>query len=118
EIAAATGKAVPETARVFLDVGERLGIDDLADRSAAIASTDQYDRLAIARVLDQLAALQSAFTRAAIAAGGWESWSSSEGDRIARARRALDAAAGESVLTLSRLLVAAAALNDLATGTG
>jgi glutamate dehydrogenase len=118
EIAAATGKAVPETARVFLDVGERLGIDDLADRSAAIASTDQYDRLAIARVLDQLAAVQSAFTRAAIAAGGWESWSSSEGDRIARARRALDAAAGESVLTLSRLLVAAAALNDLATGTG
>jgi glutamate dehydrogenase len=104
------------TARVFFLAGERLGIDDLVRRGAAIATTDRYDRLAIAQALDQLAAAQAAVARAAIRAGDWEAWSSNQGDRIARVGQTLDEAAGESPLTLSRLLVAAGALSELAAG--
>jgi glutamate dehydrogenase len=118
EIAREMGKPVPETARIFFEIGERLGIDDLARRGVAIATADQYDRLAIAQVLDRLAAAQAAFTREAVRAGDWKAWSSSQGEQIARIRQTLDEAAGESALTLSRLLVAAAALDDLAAGAG
>ena len=116
EIADALGETVPRTARVFFAAGERLGIDDLARRGAAIATTDRYDRLAIAQALDRLAAAQTTFARAAIRAGDWEAWSSNQGDRIARVRQTLDEAAGESALTLARLLVAAGALGELAAG--
>ena len=116
EIAEALGEAVPKTARVFFMAGERLGIDDLARRGATIATADRYDRLAIAQALDRLAAAQAAFARAAIRAGDWKAWSSNRGDRIARVRQTLDEAAGESALTLSRLLVAVGALGELAAG--
>jgi glutamate dehydrogenase len=114
EIAHATGEPVPETARIFFEIGERLGIEDLARRGAAIATADQYDRRAIAQVLDQLAAVQAAFTREAIGAGGAQAWFASRCDRLARARQMADDMAGEGGLSLSRLMVAAAAFNDLA----
>jgi glutamate dehydrogenase len=116
EIAEALGAAVPRTAHVFFAAGERLGIDDLARRGAAIATADRYDRLAIAQVLDRLAGAQAAFTRAAIAARDWKAWSSSQADRIARVRQVLDEATGGSALTLSRLMAAAGALAELAAG--
>ncbi len=87
EIAHAMGTPVPEAARIFFEIGERLGIDDLARRGAAIATADHYDRLAIAQALDQLAAAQAAFTREAIRAGGWEAGPASQGDRLARVAR-------------------------------
>jgi glutamate dehydrogenase len=116
EIAQATGKPVEETARLFFEIGERLDIDDLAREGAAIATNDPYDRRAIAKVLDRLAEVQAAFTREAIAAGDWKAWASSQGDRIARVRQTLDEAAGAGALTVSRLMVAAGALDDLAAG--
>jgi glutamate dehydrogenase len=116
DIAEAMGYPVPETARMFLDIGERLRIDDLAARGAAIATTDPYDRLAIAQALAQLAAAQAVFTREAIGAGGSEAWLAGQGKRLDAVQRRLADAAGESALTLSRLLVAAGALGDLAAG--
>jgi glutamate dehydrogenase len=116
DIAQAMGTPVPETARIFLEIGERLGIDDLAGRGAAIATTDPYDRLAIAQALAQLAAAQAVFTREAIRAGGSEAWLGSGRERLAGVQRRLADAAGESTLTLSRLLVAAGALDELAAG--
>jgi glutamate dehydrogenase len=116
DIAQAMGYPVTETARIFLEVGERLGIDDLAGRGAAIATTDPYDRLAIAQALAQLAAAQAVFTREAIAAGGSEAWLASRSEQLAGVQRRLADAAGDSTLTLSRLLVAAGALDELAAG--
>jgi glutamate dehydrogenase len=116
DIAQAMGHPVPETARIFLDIGERLRIDDLAGRGAAIATTDPYDRLAIAQALARLAAAQAVFTREAIRDGGSEGWLGSRGEQLAGIQQRLADAAGESTLTLSRLLVAVAALGDLAAG--
>jgi glutamate dehydrogenase len=114
EIAEATGRSMPDAARVFFGIGERLGIDDLAERGAAIATSDRHERRAIARILDRLAATEAAFTREAIMAGGCEAWFASQGDRLSRARRLLADAAGESSLTLSHLVVAADALDAAA----
>jgi glutamate dehydrogenase len=116
EIALAAGRTVPETARIFFGIGERLRIDDLAGRGAAIATADRYDRLAIDQALGQIAAAQAAFSREAIRAGGCEAWFAEQSHRLDGARQMLDEVAGESGLTVSRLTVAAGLFSELATG--
>jgi glutamate dehydrogenase len=114
DIAQETGADVQEAARIFLEIGAYLRIDDLAGRGAAIATADHYDRLAIAKALSQLAAAHAAFTREAIRAGGSEAWLVGRGDRLTRAQRLLTDAAGEGAITVSRLSVAAGVLRELA----
>ena len=114
DIALAMVRPVPEAARIHFEVGERLRIDDLAARGAAIPTVDQYDRLAIAHALAQLAAAHASFTRGAIGAGGTGAWYAGRSERLARAERAVAGAAGEGNLTPSRLSVAAGALSELA----
>jgi glutamate dehydrogenase len=116
EIAQETGVAVAEAARIFLEIGAHLRIDDLAGRGAAIAAADRYDRLAVTQALAQLAAAKAAFTREAVRAGGSERWLAGQGDRLIRAQRMLSDAAGDGSMTLSRLLVAAAALREVPGG--
>jgi glutamate dehydrogenase len=116
EIAEETGAGVRETARISLEIGQRLKIDELAARGAAIATADRYDRLAIAKALGQLAAAQAVFTREAIRAGGSEAWYAAQGERLGRVERILAEVAGPGTLSLSRLAVAAATLGDLAVG--
>ena len=115
EIAQSTGQPVPAAARMFLEIGEHLRIPDLGAKGAAIASSDQYDRLAIAQAIGQLAAAQATFTRSAIAAGGMEVWRAAQGERLDRLQSTLeDVAGGEGTLTVSRLVVAAGQLSELA----
>ncbi len=99
---------------MFLEIGERLRIDDLARRGAAIATADQYDRLAIAQALSQAAAAQAAFSREALRAGGCDAWVETQGDRLERVQATLHEVAGEGTLTVSRLAVAAGLLSELA----
>jgi glutamate dehydrogenase len=116
DIAAETGADALDAARIFLEIGQRLHIDDLAARGAAIASADRYDRLAIAKALDRLAQARSSFTRDAIRAGGSEAWIARQGERLARAERTVAETAGPGALSLARLAVAAATLGDVAAG--
>ncbi|HJU31952.1 MAG TPA: NAD-glutamate dehydrogenase domain-containing protein, partial [Hyphomicrobiaceae bacterium] len=121
KIAEASGTSVVEAARVFLAIGERLRIDDLAARAATIATPDYYDRVAVAQALGSLSAAQAAFTRAAIAGpgnGSVEGWAARQGDRLARVVSMLQEITSEAnPLTVSRLLVAAGQLDDLAGAT-
>ena len=110
---------MPDAARTYLAIGDQLRIADLAAKAGAIATPDYYDRLAVAQALSQLAAAQAAFTRDAIRArdaGGLEAWLARQGDRLGRVRAMLEEIAGEGTLTVSRLLVAAGQLGDLADG--
>jgi glutamate dehydrogenase len=118
EIAAAAGKPVADAARIYLEIGEQLHIADLAAKGAEIASADQYDRLAIAQALSQLAWARASFARAAIKAGGVEAWRGVLGERLARLQPALDEAAMQGALRLSRLLVVAGQLSELASAPG
>ncbi len=113
-IALATGRPVPEAGRIHFEIGERLRIDELTVRGAAIPSADQYDRLAIAHALAQLEAAHAAFTREAVRIGGTEAWYASQGDRLDRAERTLAEVTAQGMLTVSRLSVAAGVLDELA----
>jgi glutamate dehydrogenase len=117
EIAEKTHTAVPQAASVYLAIGEHLHIADLAAKASAIATPDYYDRLAVAQALTQLDDAQAAFTREALRGGadGIEAWLAGQGDRLARVKSTLEEIAGDQTCTVSRLLVAAGQLNDLAT---
>ena len=118
EIAETTRTPVPDAARAYLAIGEHLHIADLAAKANAIPTPDYYDRLAVAQALGQLEAAQAAFTREALraGAGGVEAWLAGQGDRFGRVRSTLEEIAGDKACTVSRLLVAAGQLNDLAAG--
>jgi glutamate dehydrogenase len=116
-VAHATHSTVPEAARVFLLLGDRLRIGELASRASKIVTPDYYDRLAVAQALNQLGKSQAELARAAIRAGGAaaiEAWLERQGPRLARVIANLEAIANEGTLTLSRLLVAAGQLQDVA----
>jgi glutamate dehydrogenase len=113
-IALATGKSVPDTARAFLDIGERLRIADLIAKADAIRTSDQYDGLAIAQAAGRLRAAQDAFTRTALAAGDVEAWSARHRNRLEQVQATLDDIGSTASLTVSRLLVAAGQLSELA----
>ena len=100
----------------YLAIGEHLYIADLAAKASAIATPDYYDRLAVAQALTQLDDAQAAFTREALRGGadGIEAWLAGQGDRLARVKSTLEEIAGDKTCTVSRLLVAAGQLNDLA----
>jgi glutamate dehydrogenase len=117
EIAGASGSSVPEAARVYLALGDRLRIAELSAKAAKIVTPDYYDRLATGQALSQLEAAQGALALAAIRAGGsaaLEGWLAAQGSRLARVMATLDEICGEANLTLSRLLVAAGQLQEVA----
>ena len=117
EVAHATNRGVPEAAGVFLLLGDRLRIADLTAKAARIATPDYYDRLAVAQALNQLGTSQADLARAAIRSGGAQAiavWLERQGPRLARAITTLEQICGEDELTLSRLLVAAGQLQDVA----
>jgi glutamate dehydrogenase len=117
EIAAETGSPVAAAAQAYLSVGEDLGISDLAARAAALVTPDYYDRLAVAQALAQMSAAQATFARDALRSGDADAplaWAERQGTRLARIRSMLAAIAGDQSLTVSRLLVAAGQLGDLA----
>jgi glutamate dehydrogenase len=116
EIAAETTTAVADAARVYLAIGEQLRMSDLVTKAGAIATPDYYDRVAVAQALNQLASAQAAFTRDAIRSGdadAAQAWAERQGARLGRVKAMLEEIAGDSTLTVSRLLVAAGQLGDL-----
>jgi len=116
-IAEETGTSPSETARAYLAIGEHLRIADLAAKAGSMATPDYYDRLAVAQALSQLAGAQAALTREAIRAGATlcvEDWLARQDARFGRVQGTLEEIAGDGALTVSRLLVAAGQLGDLA----
>jgi glutamate dehydrogenase len=117
EVAQASNSSVPEAARIFLLLGDRLQIAELTGKAGKIVTSDYYDRLAVAQALNQLGKSQGDLARAAIRAqgvAGIEAWLESQGPRLARVIATLEQISKEETLTLSRLLVAAGQLQDVA----
>ncbi len=117
EVAHASNSPVPEAAGIFLALGDRLHIADLTAKAGKILTPDYYDRLAVAQALNQLGKSQADLARAAIGAqdaAGIEAWLAQQGPRLARVIATLEQISNEETLTLSRLLVAAGQLQDVA----
>jgi glutamate dehydrogenase len=117
EVAEASNSPLAEAARVFLLLGDRLQIAELTAKAGQILTPDYYDRLAVAQALNQLGRSQAELARAALRARGAapiEAWLESQGPRLARVVAMLEQISKEGTLTLSRLLVAAGQLQDVA----
>lgn len=92
-----------------------LRLDDLRRKSAAMALRDYYDRLAVRGALGALETASRTIAAAALAARRTVAeWLAAEAGRLQRAKAALDDIAGAGELTVSRLVVAAAQVRDLA----
>ena len=114
EIAQATGQPASAAADIFLDIGEHLRIPDLTAKGAAIATPDHYDRLAIAQAPASSQRRRRPSPAPRSPSAEREAWLAAQGERLARVQPTLDEIAGEGTLTVSRLLVAAGQLSELA----
>jgi glutamate dehydrogenase len=117
-VAQRTGRPVTETARTHFAVGDIFQLGALSGAARDIAVSEYFDRLALDRSIDALAAAHRKLTAEVAAQGqpGPEAvvaWSRTRGVEIGRIRAAVDTIVA-SGLTLSKLTVAASLLGDLA----
>jgi glutamate dehydrogenase len=116
QISEVTGTPVADVAGFYLAIGDHLRLADLAAKADTIPTPDYYDRLAVTQARAQLESALSVFTRDAIGDGAddVQDWLAEQGDRLVRVRATLQEIATEGALTVSRLLVAAGQLADVA----
>ena len=92
-----------------------LRVDDLEAKLATLRRADYFDRLAARGALGDLDTAGRAMAAAVLAEGlDVEAWLAREAPRLARAKASLDEIAGSGELSVSRLVVAAAQVRDLA----
>lgn len=119
-VAHRTGRPVSEIAATHFAVGDIFQLGALSGAARDIAVSDYFDRLALDRTIDAIAAAHRKLTAEVAAQGkpGPEavaSWSKARGVEIGRIRAAVDSIVA-SGLTLSKLTVAASLLGDLTKG--
>jgi glutamate dehydrogenase len=117
-VAQRTGQPVGETARTHFAVGDIFQLGTLSGTARDIPVSDYFDRLALDRTIDAIAAAHRKLTTEVAGQGqpGPEAvaaWSKARGVEIGRIRAAVDNIVA-SGLTLSKLTVAASLLGDLA----
>ncbi|MFD2249611.1 glutamate dehydrogenase [Pseudochelatococcus lubricantis] len=119
--AARAGHPVEEVARVHLALADVFAFNELAQAGRDISLPDYYDRLALERAVTALADAHVRLTSEIVADGegaGDEAvaqWQQRRAGDVARIRDAVDNIRA-SGLTLSRLIVAASLVGDLARG--
>jgi glutamate dehydrogenase len=117
-VAQRTGRPVRETARTHFAIGDIFQLGALSGAARDIPVSDYFDRLALDRTIDAIAAAHRKLT-AEVAGQGQPgpdavgAWSKARGVEIGRIRAAVDNIVA-SGLTLSKLTVAASLLGDLA----
>lgn len=117
DIAQATNSELAAAASALFAAESFLRLDELEARAATMRLGDYYDRLAVAGAIGGLEAASRALASAALARGEtFSAWLARDGKRLDRAKAALDEIAAVGELTVSRLVVAAAQVRDLAAG--
>ncbi|HEX2728064.1 MAG TPA: NAD-glutamate dehydrogenase, partial [Beijerinckiaceae bacterium] len=119
-VAQRTGHPVIEIAATHFAVDDLFQLGALSGAARHIPVTDYFDRLALDRAIDALAAAHRKLTAEVVAAGppGPEAvaaWRNTRAAEIDRLRAAVDNIVSTG-LTLSKLMVAASLLDDLAKG--
>jgi glutamate dehydrogenase len=117
-VAERAGRGMAEIAAIYFAVGELFRLGAIARAASEVAASDYYDRLALDRAVDAISLGHRRLT-AQVAAGAGSgaaavaAWSQARGPEIARIRGAVEGIVA-SGLTLSKLIVAASLLGDLA----
>jgi glutamate dehydrogenase len=117
-MASRTGQAATEVAAIHFAVEETFRLRAILDAARGIAVTDHFDRLALHRAIDEIADAHRRLTAQAVATGGTgpaaiDTWCASRAGPVKRIRETVESIVGPG-LTLSKLMVAAGLLADLA----
>jgi glutamate dehydrogenase len=118
-LAATTGRPVTDVASIAFAATEHLRIDEIRARALALKISDHYDRLAIDSALSSFEAAAHGLTKECLQAQpqagvNFASWAKSQGPRLARLSAIVDEIAGSGEISVSRLTVAAARLQEAA----
>jgi glutamate dehydrogenase len=113
-----TGRGVLDIARTHFAIEAVFQLGTLIGAAREITVSDYFDRLALDRAIDGIAAAHRNLTAEAVGQGASgtaavEAWSASRGGDVTRIRGAVDGIMA-SGLTLSKVTVAASLLGDLA----
>ncbi len=116
--ASRVGRPAPEVAAIHFAGAETFRLRAILDAGRGIAAADHFDRLALHRAMDAIADAHRRLTAQAAATGGTGSaavmaWCESRAGAVERIRETVESLIG-SGLTLSKLIVAAGLLADLA----
>jgi glutamate dehydrogenase len=115
---ATQAKADPaRAAALYGAVGERLGLARLRGLSAKLNLPEHWDRLAVRRLLDDLASAQRNLTEKLLASGetdALEAWSQANREALARMHAFLEAIESAGELSVAKLLLAASQIQNLA----
>lgn len=117
-VAETTGRSVVEVAATHFAIEDRFRLGTLVGAAKDVTLKDYFDRLALDRAVDGVAAAHRRLTAEIAANGvagreGVAAWTAARDAQIGRIRGQVDAIVA-SGLTLSKLTVAASLLNDLA----
>jgi glutamate dehydrogenase len=117
-VAQRTGRKVQDVARTHFALEALFQLGTLIGAAREIPTADYYDRLALDRAIDSVAAAHRRLTAEAVAEPGSgaeavTAWGAKRGADASRIRAAVDGIVA-SGLTLSKLSVAASLLGDLA----
>ena len=116
-VADKSGSSVRDVARSFLAVVRYFRLERIANDAREITAVDYFDRLALDRARDQLAAAARLLTTDVLRGGAgveaMEAWVKPRATEVERIRSAMHEIA-DTGLTLSKLSVAASLLGDLA----
>jgi glutamate dehydrogenase len=118
EIAEETKHTLQDAARAFLVAGDEFRIPDLIAKAGAIVTSDTYDRLALAQAIGRFTVAQAMFAKAALRAKSLETWQAAQRAHAGATSAMLEEIASEGTPTVSRLLVAAGLVSDLAGSEG
>ena len=117
-VADRTGRPVEDVAATYFAAGAFFQIDRLSATARKIAISDYFDRLALDRALDSIGDAERRITPEMMSAGAVgeaavHDWVKARGQEVDRVRRTVHDILS-SDLTLSKLMVAASMLGDLA----
>jgi glutamate dehydrogenase len=119
-IAQAAGRTVGRAAAVFYAVDDTFSLSRIEEAAGRIAVVDPVDGLALERALETVADGQRQIAAAAVAAGGAEegdllaAWTLPRKAAVERAKATIASLTGGETPTVSRVVVAAGILADLA----
>jgi glutamate dehydrogenase len=123
-VASEVGVAVEHAAAVHFLVGDRLQLDRLRARVAALPRADRWQTEARAALRDDVSDGHEALTEAVLRAGGGggdvaasvDAWIADRADEVARYDRVVDEIEGGGVYDLAQLTAARRALRELSGG--
>ena len=122
-----SGISLDAVTGAYFAAGAALGIDRLREQAGRVAAHDHWDALSLARIEDDLFAVQRKVAAAALAAAGahggssradghgaTERWAEGASGAIGRARALIDDLERDGAFSAAKLALAAAQLRDLA----